>query len=386
MLSPKQESEKQVNRKKPLEFLAQLVLRFRVLNNVQGSFKLRTFNFFSASLVAFALVGCGGGGGGSSTTTSPTPVSAGFSQTYTSSASAGELMTYSIDTTALTYSYTITKSSYGCEVATASCRTGSGTLIKNSDGTYSPSNSTGTKIFALQNGLMVGGVKLTLNGMSQVVPIVGVANPVTTLADLSGTFNYISLQCSGKTYGVFTGCGTSYGTVSIASNGTFTTCASADISAPAHTCSDSTTGALTSLGGGVWQFKASGPTAGATTNYFIAFKAPNGQTVGIVDFNDNLVYGYGQGVFSTKAPTTNPDVAGNYAWSNVYGQSGVVSINANGTTNTGLSLTPNAPWSGITTVAGGTGTGYGMIAGNGVYVYRNSTISAPYFEVGLKVQ
>ena len=55
--------------------------------------------------------------------------SSGFSQTFTSSASIGELVSFSIDTTNNTYSYTITQSSFGLTGTT-----GSGTLIANSDG------------------------------------------------------------------------------------------------------------------------------------------------------------------------------------------------------------------------------------------------------------
>jgi hypothetical protein len=114
----------------------------------------RILTLLSLSFVAMLLTACGGGGGGGASA----PAAAGFSQTYTTSATAGELMTYSIDTSALTYSYTITKSSYGCEVSNAPCHSGSGTLTKNSDGTYTPSGSPSSKIHALQNGLLVGSV------------------------------------------------------------------------------------------------------------------------------------------------------------------------------------------------------------------------------------
>lgn len=56
------------------------------------------------------LSGCGGGGGSSAPS--------GFSQTYTASAAQGELISYKVDTSNLTYSYTVIKSQYGCEVPT----------------------------------------------------------------------------------------------------------------------------------------------------------------------------------------------------------------------------------------------------------------------------
>ena len=344
--------------------------------------KLRNALFL---FVTIGLSACGGGGGGGSASNGSG--NTGFAQTYTASAAAGELMTYSIDTNALTYSYTITKSSYGCDVVSAPCHTGSGSLIKNNDGTYSPTTSTSSKIFALQNGLLVGSVRITLNGSIQTIPIIGVSNPITTTAGLAGTYNFMSLQCSGKSYGLFTGCSTYYGTATVSSSGTYTTCTSADISAPVHSCANTTTGNVTSLGGGVWQFQASTPLVGATTNYLLAFTAPNGQNVGIIDFNDSSIYGYGQSIMSTEVASTSAALAGNYAWSNDYGQSGLVTVNSNSTTSTGLNISVNSPWNGIATITGGSyGTGYGIIAGTGVYVYRNPTVSAPYYEIGLKVQ
>lgn len=335
------------------------------------------------AFITIALSACGGGGGGTSTT------STGFTQNYSASAAAGELMTYSVNTSAMTYSYTITKSSYGCEVSGAACNTGSGTLTKNSDGTYTPSGSPTSKIYALENGLLVGSIQMTLNNVTQSVPILGVSNPATTAADLAGTFNFMSLQCTAKTYGVYTGCGTFQGTVTINANSTYTTCTGANISATPHVCTNTTSGTLSSLGGGIWAFQATSPAVGAATNYFLGFTAPNGQKVAVIDFNDATIYGYGQSIASTAVATSTSDLPGTYLWTNDYGQSGTVTLNSNNTTSSGLTITQNSPWDGIATVAGGgIGNGYGMIAGNGVYVYRNPNVvgKAAYFEVGLKIQ
>jgi hypothetical protein len=337
-----------------------------------------------AIISLITLVSCGGGGGGGGTTTAPT----GFQQTYTSSATAGELMTYSVDTSALTYSYTITKSSYGCDVAAAACHSGSGTLTKNSDGTYTPSGSPSSKIYALQNGLLMGVVVLNINGTNVTVPVLGVSNPITTASAIAGNYNSVSLQCNAKTYGIFTGCGTTGGTVQVNANGTYTTCSGADITANGHVCANTTSGTLTSLGGGIWQFQAISPAVGATTNYLLAFTAPNGQNVAVVDMNDNLVYGWGQAILSTETATSSAGMVGTYAYINDYGQSGTVTINADGTTSSGLTIAQNSPWNGIATVTGGgLGTGYGMVAGNGVYVYKNSNIpgKVAYMEIGLKI-
>ena len=334
------------------------------------------------------LTACGGGGSSSSSTP---PATSGFTQTYTASAAAGELMTYSVNTSVspMTYSYTITKSSYGCEVVTVPCHSGSGNLTKNADGTFSPSGSPSSKIHALQNGLLIGSIQISLNNAMQVVPILGVSNPATTASDLAGTFNFMSLQCTGKTYGLYNGCATYQGTITISANGTFTTCSGANINAQGHVCANTTSGNITSLGGGAWKFQATTPAQGSSANYFIGFTAPNGQKVAVIDFNDPVIFGYGQAVASTLVATTTGDIPGDYAWNNDYGQAGVVTINPNSTTSSGLTITQNSPWNGIATVSGGgIGDGYGMIAGNGVYVYRNTTIPgrAAYFEVGLKIQ
>ena len=90
-------------------------------------------------IVGVTVVACGGGGGSSS---SATP-GASTTTAYTSGAQIGELVSFSVTNDSsgspASYSYVITKSAFGCEVASAACHTGSGTLSLNSDGTYTPS-------------------------------------------------------------------------------------------------------------------------------------------------------------------------------------------------------------------------------------------------------
>src|SRR6185369_7523954 len=88
--------------------------------------------------VGALLASCGGGGGSSSAATQ-----------YTSVAMAGELLTYTVDPVALTYSYTITESQFGL-----TGKTGSGTLVRNLDGSYSPSGIPNARIVILPNGLL----------------------------------------------------------------------------------------------------------------------------------------------------------------------------------------------------------------------------------------
>lgn len=324
------------------------------------------------------VAACGGGGGVSN--------SSGFSQTYTASAAAGEVLSYTVDTSKLIYSYTITQSSYGCDVVSAACNKGSGTLTKNSDGSYTPSGSPSSKIHALQNGLIVGSILMNLNGTNVTVPIIGVSNPVTTKSEIAGTYNFMSFQCNGTSY---SSCSTTQGTTTVDSNGNYTTCSGDDLSKTSPTCTNTTVGLISPLGGGVWKFQSSSPATSSATNYFLAFKAPNGQKVAVIDFNDPVIYGYGQAISSTQAATTSAGNSGNYIYASNRGESGLITVNPNSTTAGGQVITQNTPWNGIATITGGAyGTGYGLLAGNGVYVYRNPTIpgTPSYMEIGLKIE
>ncbi len=341
----------------------------------------RFFSWGIGLATCLLLAACGGGGGGSAGIT-PNP------QTYTSSASAGELISYTIDRNSLTYSYTITKSSYGCELPSAPCHSGSGSLIKNSDGTYSPSTSPSSKIHVLENGLLFGTVTLSINGANRTVPILGVQNPATAVADLAGTYNFISLQCGGRTYGIFTGCSTYQGTVKVNSDGSYSTCEGGNLSANTPNCITTTSGRATSLGSGVFSLQATLPSVGSATNYMVAFRAPNGQKVGFLDFNDSIRYGYGQAIISNVVDITPADVAGTYIASDDYGGTGTVTVNANLTTSFGETITYNQPWAGISTISSNTyGDGYSILAGNGVYVYRNPNIPnrSAYYQIGLRL-
>ena len=342
---------------------------------------MKKLNYFASLMLLLLIASCGGGSKSNSTS--------GFTETYMASASAGELLSYNINTSNLTYSYTITKSSFGCEFTSAACHSGSGSLIKNADGSYSPSDSPSSKIHALQNGLLVGNILLTVGGNSVRVPIVGVSKPVTTTAAMAGTYNFMTLKCDLARIN----CSTNHGTATISADGSYTTCAGHDIITDAAGCPNggvnNTQGNITSLGGGLWQFKSSSPLISSDNNYFLAFNAPNGQTVAVIDFNDPNVYGYGQGVMSTKAATTTSGNTGTYITSSNFGDSDLVSVLSNNTTSTGSVISQNTPWDGMATVSSNAQQpGYAMLAGNGVFTYHNSSIKVgniEFFQVGLKM-
>jgi hypothetical protein len=347
---------------------------------------MRKMTYYLLALIStFFLVACGGGGGGSSSSSSP---STGSSTTYTSSGSVGELLSFNINTTVSppTYTYTIIKSAYGLTNST-----GTGTLSTNSDGSYTPSGSPNSRVYALANGLLVGGVKLNIGGTQTAVPIVGVSTPVTTLSSLAGTYNYISTACTSNAngYPTYPNCGTSYGTIKITSNGTYIQCTTTNITT-SPSCS-TTTGTIANASNGIWEYIRTGS---SNKNYLLAFIAPNGQNVLVIDYNDAGGYGYGHAVGSTQ-PLVNfasGNADGTWIAHGNNNTSGATTISGTSYTsaftngaNSGT-LTLNNPWIGFVKATGLTDTGYALLAGTGVYVYRSNTASNPYYEIGMLKQ
>lgn len=327
--------------------------------------------FLSVSMVVLAA--CGGGGGGGSSTS-------GFSQTYTASAAQGELISYSVDTTKLTYSYTVIKSQYGCEVPTSDCHSGSGSLTLNADKSFSVSGSSGSKFYALQSGLLVGTIKL---GSMPATPIIGIPNPISSGPSLAGTYNFISVQCPNKSNGAMTGCSGRYGSLTVTSTGpssiAYSTCESDDVQKQPPACASSTTGTGSyDPNLNAWKFLRTGST---NENFMVAFTSTNGKKVAYIDFNDPGAggYGYGQATVSEKQAlvladrTTN---AGNWFMVSLVpgadSTSLVVTSNADGTVSTGGSMVANQPWDGF--IENTTDTnGKFIMAGSGVFTYGGWT-------------
>jgi hypothetical protein len=336
------------------------------------------------SMSMVVLVACGGGGGSSS--------SSGFSQTYTASAAQGELITYAVDTTKLTYSYTVIKSQYGCEVPTSDCHTGSGSLTLNADKSFSVSGSSGSKFYALQSGLLVGTIKL---GSMPATPIIGIPNPISSGSTLAGTYNYISVQCPTKSNGAMTGCHGNYGSLTVTSTGTssiaYSTCESDDIQSSTVSC------VSTSAGTGVfdstlnaWKIKRTGS---SQENFMVAFTSTGGQKVAYIDFNDPGGYGYGQATVSEKQALTLADRTKNAGdWFMVSLAPGsdstslVVTASADGTVSTGGSMVANQPWDGFVENTSDT-NGKFIMAGSGVFTYGGWTdlLGRAKYMIGMKM-
>jgi hypothetical protein len=311
------------------------------------------------------LSGCGGGS--SSEAIAPTPTTT--ASTFTSAAMAGELLTYTVDTTALTYSYTITESQYGL-----TGRTGSGTLIRNADGTYTPSGITNAKVAVLPNGILLGAIRESINGVLTTVPIYGLSSPVTTIAAAAGTYNYVQRYC------IAGACSSDYGTFRIASPGVWTSCELGNLTTG---CTGNTnTGTLNSLGGGKWQVLN-----GATVIGTAFVQNASGQNVIVLDLN-NAANGLGLLVGSQQQAVTTTQTNGTWWAASSDAQHARFSASGptisyqtiNGVASTATTaMTLNSPWSGFVSSASG---GYGLLAGSGVYAFQNT---GGYAEIGVKL-
>lgn len=303
---------------------------------------------------AVALSACGGGGGGASNNVPATAVS------YQSVASEGELVSYFVDTTAMTYSYEVLDSAYGKTGAI-----GSGRLTRNSDGSYTPSGFTG-KIVVVQSGLLLGSIYEDLNGdgAPEVVPIIGMSNPVNSLAEAVGVYNFISRQCG-------LSCTNYYGTVRINSDGTWTSCVGADLSATSYTCQSSVSGGVTTVSAGRATLTFNGSNAGS----MLIFKdASTGQKAILLDLNGRT--GLGKGAIFAASQSLPTSADGDWAYLHTNGTRGTVTVSGTAFTDSGRlrdgtsygpssgSFTRDQPWKGFVT----TGTGSVLItAGSGLY-------------------
>ena len=311
------------------------------------------------------LASCGGGGSSSTSSTATQ---------YTSVAMAGELLSYTIDPVALTYSYTITESQFGL-----TGKTGSGTLVRNLDGSYSPSGIPNARIVILPNGLMLGAVRERFGSAVVTVPIIGLSNPVNSVATLAATYNYMHRGCLGAA------CATDTGTFAIAANSTWASCPSGNLGAGACP-SGGRAGTLVSLGNGLFQVMEGTTNVGTAIGFSSA-----GQNVLVIDLKDVRVGGLGIGLVVgsqqatlTSAQTDGTWIAGTSAgdWA-LFTTSGtaITITNIDGVpVNVAGSFTANAPWQGMATTNAG---GRGFLAGNGVYVLETAN---GYAELGVKLR
>jgi hypothetical protein len=314
--------------------------------------RARLFHTCIAAAVSIVVASCGGGGGANDQLSAST--------TYTAAAAAGELVRYTLNTAAGTYSYTITESAYGL-----TGRQGSGTLTKNSDGTYSPSGFSG-RIAVLESGLVLGAIAEDFNndGTTEVTPFIGASNLVTTAADAAGVYNFISRQCAS-----FDSCANEYGTIKVETSGAWTSCAKGNLSDSTPSCLQSVTGNVGSFESGTAKITLGNSITTAGT-MFIFKDVTNRQKALILDLNGQSALGTGAVFAATQELPSSADGRWFYTHSNGY--SGYVDVESTNytdhivsanQTNSG-SFTLNQPWNGFVT------TGFGAIlmpTGSGLY-------------------
>jgi hypothetical protein len=314
--------------------------------------------------VGALLASCGGGG----TSGSPTQ--------YTSVAMAGELLTYTIDPVALTYSYTITESQFNLNG-----KTGSGTLVHNLDGSYSPSGIPNARIVILPNGLLLGAVRERFGSAVVTVPIIGLRDPVSSVTALAATYNYMHRGC------LNVACATDIGTFVISANGTWSSCPSANLGT--GSCPQGgRTGTLVSRGNGLWQVMEGTTDVGTALGFNSA-----GQNVLLIDLKDGRADGLGIGlvVGAQQATLTSAQTDGTWIVGRSTGDWAV--FTASGTTITvtnvdgfqianppSITISTNTPWQGMAATPAG---GMGFLAGNGVYVLETA---GGYAELGVKLR
>ncbi|MHB1237716.1 MAG: hypothetical protein ACYCY7_09145 [Gallionella sp.] len=358
-------------------------------------------------IAGVVIAGCGGGGSSSSM---------GLTQSYTSSAGAGDVMQFNVNTTNMTYSFHVVETSYAASsaipAASAVLPTESSTGIltgKNAVGSYNVAASAdgfilGGEVFPIQNGLFVGHVIIApIGGNLRKIPIFGVSSPITTLAGLAGTYNDQGFGCAGRSGGDVTGgsvqCASHTGTIQVSSSGAFTTCRDGNLggaSAPSCTTIGGGTAASTLTGQlyatatpGVYDFKTTAD--GYHRGWVFAFTA-SGQNVAVIDHDDDYAPEFGHSIAVSQASVISGQADGNYFVKNDIGQRHLMAVTGSNFTDTidaGITasgtLIYDNPWKGLVSYQYNFGGASGVadIATVGAFTYTSNTY--PYlFGVGIK--
>ncbi|OQY17659.1 MAG: hypothetical protein B6I32_00130 [Desulfobacterium sp. 4572_20] len=307
------------------------------------------------ALGLLTIVGTGGGGGdGTSTSTTE------GTTTFNSGGTIGDLLTYTIDTSVspMTYSYEIVESDFGLDGTT-----GSGTLTKNADGTYTPSNDPKTNVILLANTLIVGGADVDVGGTETTMLFTGVPALTTnyTASEIAGTYNYINFECGEALSNnqCTEGYKSFYGTFKLETSGTWEACESGDIDDQGtNSCAGIDNGTWTDQGNGRITVTSSG---GATIGTAMLLPSGSGGKVIIIDLKDRPGLGAGPGILVgvKKQDIANENLGGTYHFNDDDGGYGDVTVDNTKDTWTGThydsngnptpisgSIARNAPWNG----------------------------------------
>lgn len=377
--------------------------------NFRNKYFIAAQTLGAAFIVAILVVACGGGGSSSS----------GFTQSYISSAGAGDVMQFSIDTANMTYSFKVEETSYlatasGVPAASAVSATesSSGTLTgRNAVGSYNLSASAdgfiqGGEVYPLQNGMFVGHVLIPkIGGATIKIPVFGVPNPITTVANLAAIYNYQGFACASRSGGVVNGaivCASHTGTIMVDALGSFSTCRDGNLAASTPSCTQigggtatapTLTGTLTAVPGkpGVFDFVTNDTPTHLHRGWLFAFKTNNGQNVAVIDHDDNNtpeIFGFGHTVAVSQASVASGQIDGKYFVKNDLGQRHLITVSGPNFSDTFFpssagTLQYNQPWTGLVTYQIAADSGVADIATAGAFTYNSNTY--PYLlGVGLK--
>ncbi len=330
-------------------------VRFDLMKNTMKNSVWISRVFFIGVLTVSALTIAACGGGSNSSGGGIT------ASTFQAVATEGELVSYTVDTTARTYSYTVVESAYQKTGAS-----GSGQLTLNSDGTYTPSGFNG-KIAVLDSGLLLGAIYEDLNGdnVKEVVPVIGVSNPISSAAEAAGIYNFISRQCTPT-------CTNWYGTVKIEPNGNWISCEKQNLSDTNHpACGGSVSGSISGFSAG----RATLTVGGVSGGSMLVFKDPAGQKVILLDLNGGTVLGKGAVFAASQQLPASAD--GRWTYLHTDGTKGTAVVSGTNVTDSGVyssgraysstgSFVRDQPWAGFATTA--PGNSVILPAGSGLYV------------------
>ena len=243
--------------------------------------------------------------------------------TYNSSGSLGELLTYTIDTTAMTYSYEIVESQFGLQGISDS-----GSLILNQDGTYSPYDNPDIRLILLPNTLIVGGADITVGDADTFMLFAGVPALDTdyTPAEIACTYNYIVFECDDPLSGGIctSGYRSYYGTFEICEDCTWKTCGEGDLGdVESNPCSGvPMSGNWTDEGDGIISITYGGTEIGKA----MLLPSGAGGKVMIIDFKDRQDAGPGILIGVKQQDISGEDLSGKYHYNSDDGGYGDVEV------------------------------------------------------------
>jgi hypothetical protein len=315
-------------------------------------------------LTVVLLAACGGGGDDDDSTR------------YRAVSMTGTAIDFHIDTRARRYSYAITHSASGL-----SGSGGSGSLEPNADGTFTPSGVQDSRVATLPSGLMLGAVQERVGSTVATMPFIGLRDGSTTRTAIAAKYNYVHRGCTSDGQ-----CDASFGTLQVDADGSWTTCRGSDLSD--GVCAGVVArGALVAGSGSDWQMKAAdGTEIGVATGFESA-----GQKLLVVKLKDARSGGFGSGMLigGQQAPMTREVADGSYVagmnngtWFQFTGQGEEVRITHLNfqPVELSVSVTPNLPWTGMTTTAWGE---IGFISAAGLYMLMTP---AGDLELGVKLR